>query len=680
MYMRKIFQWAMAAALICGISFAAASCSSDDDEKKMENLTMEVLKGLWVADYAESGTQGDKTWTRTVEAFQFNEDKTTYHESFQLNGEKLVKVTAIRDDATFSFSISGNTITIKGTGDKTVAFTYADGKLTTPEGKVLQKATAEQKTLVEQLYAEWQSANSSSREIGYIECSLNGNQVVKTPKALWMYSLNEINSEEGYSSNLNTAYDYWYVTGSHTIQGGLKINKGETCHIVLCDGCDLKVKYIIVDGGTLNIYGQEKGTGKLTILDPGIKYAAIGAHSESNGVVNIHGGVITVKGGDDAAGIGGGYHNTGHFLHEITIYDGIINATGGSGSAGIGCGLYARGEHIYIYGGDVTAQGGNYSVSGRCYGGAGIGGSNRRAAISVFIAGGNVKAYGGTDAAGIGAGENAPNGDGVITISGGTVLAQGASYAAGIGGGDGVQPGPITIYRGEVYAYAGKNGAGIGGGEGGESGNITIKGGTVRAYGDRTYTGSSNSGYGSGIGSGQAASVNKIIIKGGDIAAYGGEDGAGIGTGEEYGSDIISGTIEIHGGKVWAEGKGYGAGIGAGEDATFGVLGIFGGRVDAHAGSDCGPWSGGIGAYHSEHEDGCHIGWAGWERIYIGACMRLWTYSPNVGHIENVHYTENWWDFVHQRPQVAFGECNHVDGAYDITNCPYCHSYTLQLK
>ena len=29
--MKKIFQWAMAAALICGISFAAASCSKDDD-------------------------------------------------------------------------------------------------------------------------------------------------------------------------------------------------------------------------------------------------------------------------------------------------------------------------------------------------------------------------------------------------------------------------------------------------------------------------------------------------------------------------------------------------------------------------------------------------------------------------------------------------------------------------
>jgi hypothetical protein len=162
--------------------------------------------------------------------------------------------------------------------------------------------------------------------------------------------------------------------------------------------------------------------------------------------------------------------------------------------------------------------------------------------------------------------------------------------------------------------------------------------------------------------------------------AYGGMDAAGIGTGEEYGSQIWSGQMYFHGGQVLGEGHGYGAGIGAGEDATCGGITISGGRVDGHAGHQCGNWSGGIGAYHSEHEDGCHIEWAGWQRIYIGACMRLWTYSPGIGVIENVHYTENWWNFTHQRPQVAYGECNHVDGAYDITNCPYCHSYTLKLE
>ena len=296
------------------------------------------------------------------------------------------------------------------------------------------------------------------------------------------------------------------------------------------------------------------------------------------------------------------------------------------------------------------------------------------------IYGGTVTASASDESAGIGAGEEAPNGEGVVNIYGGTVTAQGGARSAGIGGGDGKKLNSINIYGGTVYAYAGADGAGIGGGEDGDSGDINIYGGVVRAYGDRNSDGSSNKGYGAGIGSGQNGNVNTIIIKGGDVQAYGGMDAAGIGTGEEYGSDINSGTIEIHGGKVWAEGKGYGAGIGAGEDATFGVLGISGGRVDAHAGSDCGPWSGSIGAYHKDHgaDDNCHIGWAGWERIYIGAGMRLWTYSPNVGSIETVTNNLPWWNYVHQRPQAAFDVCDHP--GYTEATCPFCYRETLQLR
>ena len=36
--MRKMFQWAMAAALICAISFAAASCSSNVDNPTTPDL------------------------------------------------------------------------------------------------------------------------------------------------------------------------------------------------------------------------------------------------------------------------------------------------------------------------------------------------------------------------------------------------------------------------------------------------------------------------------------------------------------------------------------------------------------------------------------------------------------------------------------------------------------------
>ena len=280
-------------------------------------------------------------------------------------------------------------------------------------------------------------------------------------------------------------------------------------------------------------------------------------------------------------------------------------------------------------------------------------------------------------AAGIGAGSGANMGK--LTIMGGKIYARGAKYAAGIGGGIKGNGGTVTIYGGQIQARGGQDGAGIGGGEDGDSGDITIYGGVVHAYGYPS-DGLRDDSYGAGIGSGQNGNVNTIKVYGGIVMAYGGMDAAGIGTGEEYGSQIWSGQMYFHGGQVLGEGHGYGAGIGAGEDATCGGITISGGRVDGHAGHQCGNWSGGIGAYHSEHEDGCHIEWAGWQRIYIGACMRLFTYTPYNGYVENVHYTENWWNFVHQRPQVAFGECNHVDGAYDITNCPYCHSYTLTLQ
>ena len=524
-------------------------------------------------------------------------------------------------------------------------------------------------------------ANSSSDDIGYIECSWNGTEVVKTPKVTTARDMSTLSYSSGSVRNTIKISGFYFISGSFTTDNYLYVDGWAA--IILCDGADLKVSGIYVNnGGTLIIYAQEKGTGHLYAET---KYSddfcpAIGTYVGDGGKVEIHGGNVDAKGGIRSAGIGGGGSDDGHAnLSDIIIYGGRVYGHS-NGGAGIGAGAYDTSvkTNITIYDGLIEGSGGTDVYKGKFYG-VGIGGGHRASFGSVNIYGGTVTASASDESAGIGAGEEAPNGEGVVNIYGGTVTAQGGARGAGIGGGDGKSLNSINIHGGEVYAYAGADGAGIGGGEDGDSGDINIYGGVVRAYGDRNASGS-HKGYGAGIGSGQNGNVNTIIIKGGDVQAYGGMDAAGIGTGEEYGSDINSGTIEIHGGKVWAEGKGYGAGIGAGEDATFGVLAISGGRVDAHAGSDCGPWSGGIGAYHSEHEDGCHIGWAGWERIYIGACMRLWTYSPNVGHIENVHYTENWWNFVHQRPQVAFGECNHVDGAYDITNCPYCHSYTLQLK
>lgn len=384
------------------------------------------------------------------------------------------------------------------------------------------------------------------------------------------------------------------------------------------------------------------GTGNHLVLCDGSRFYVKQLHLEEGADLTIHcgpnkDGILEVNNKnevEDAAGIGGFEDQT---MGTLIVMGGNITAYGYARGAGIGGGDAGHGGTMYVYGGYI-------------------------------------KAYGGEDAAGIGGGEDGRGTN--ITIYGGKIEATArlvsSSVGAGIGGGQDAGGGIFTMYGGDVYAEGGVNAAGIGGGEDGTSGPITIYGGKVVAKGGDC---------GAGIGSGFAANSNDITIYGGDIEAYGGNNAAGIGTGQEgKTSNINSGTIDIRGGKVYAVGDGYGAGIGAGREATCGTIGIAGGRVDAHAGSACGPWSGGIGAYHSEHEDGCHIEWAGWQRIYIGACMRLWTYSPGIGVIENVHYTENWWNFVHQRPQVAFGECNHVDGAYDITNCPYCHSYTLKLE
>ena len=235
-------------------------------------------------------------------------------------------------------------------------------------------------------------------------------------------------------------------------------------------------------------------------------------------------GSLTATGGNNAAGIGGGFQGNGE---NITITGGTVIATGGFSAAGIGGGREGKGENITITGGTVTAAGG--------FGNAGIGGGN------------------GSD------GEN-------ITITGGSVTATGGEFAAGIGGSNGGSGNNITITGGTVTATGGEGGAGIGGGaEGGGGNNITIKGGTV------TATGGGNRGNsGAGIGGGSSGSGENITINDGKVTATGGNYAAGIGGGSvgRWGGDAGSGkNITITGGTVNATGDG-GAGIGGGGAAA----------------------------------------------------------------------------------------------------------------
>ena len=168
--------------------------------------------------------------------------------------------------------------------------------------------------------------------------------------------------------------------------------------------------------GTQSAGLEKTSTGKLTLKDD-----------------SKEAGSLTATGGNNAAGIGGGFQGNGE---NITITGGTVTATGGFSAAGIGGGREGKGENITITGGTVNATSND---------GAGIGGGL------------------------LGSGEN-------ITINGGTVTADGGDYSAGIGGGERGNGEDITITDGTVNAAGGVSGAGIGGGWKGSGSNVTVSG------------------------------------------------------------------------------------------------------------------------------------------------------------------------------------------------------------
>ena len=341
--------------------------------------------------------------------------------------------------------------------------------------------------------------------------------------------------------------------------------------------------------GTLTLKDDSKEAGSLTATG-GNNAAGIGGGFQGKGEnITITGGTVNATGGFSAAGIGGGREGKGE---NITITGGTVNATSNDG-AGIGGGLLGSGENITINGGEVTASGGdNWDDCG-----AGIGGGNGGVGKNITITGGTVTAAGGFGNAGIGGG-NGSDGEN-ITITGGSVTATGGEFAAGIGGSNGGSGNNITITGGTVNTTGGDNGgAGIGGGaEGGGGNNITIKGGTVTATGGG-YRGNS----GAGIGGGSGGSGENITINDGKVTATGGNYAAGIGGGSVgfWGGESGSGkNITINGGTVNATGTDGGAGIGGGENGNGEDITINGGKVNAsgaYGGAGIGGGVNGIGS------------------------------------------------------------------------------------
>lgn len=339
---------------------------------------------------------------------------------------------------------------------------------------------------------------------------------------------------------------YYYVTGDVTTSD--KLYATGTVHLILCDGASLTANCIVNDDNEVHIYGQLAGTGQFKATDPDSGYPGIGSHAKYGKGVYISGGVITVEGASNCAGIGGGYTIVDNYYNywactSISIYGGTVNATGGSEAAGIGgAGSSPHFNYIYIYGGTVNAQGGSSPAFSSDGGGAGIGGGDYcRYGGEIQIKGGTVNATGGSEAAGIGVGQNDDNTTPWMThvyISGGTVTATGGARGAGIGGGDGVSGCSVYVSGGTVKAYGGTDAAGIGSGEAAgdnnEGSSIEISGGFVEAWG---------SGNGSGLGAGEDSALGRITITGGTTIAHGSSDGLAIC------NHINTGTNEVSIGK-----------------------------------------------------------------------------------------------------------------------------------
>lgn len=279
---------------------------------------------------------------------------------------------------------------------------------------------------------------------------------------------------------------------------------------------------------------------------------------------------------------------------------------------------------------------------------------------TIIINGGDIKAYGGGDAAGIGGVEN--RGNGPITINGGKVYAEGGKHGAGIGGGQaGDQDNPININGGVVEAHGGEYSAGIGGGDsdhgGADGGETVIRNATVYAYGGSR---------GAGIGGGEDGHGSDVTIENSTVYAYGGGKGPGIGGGQD---SNWGGTCTVYSGYVEAYGGFQAAGIGGGEDSCGGNFTAMGGTIIAAAGDECAT---AIGAGHGDyHENGKWV----YERAMVHAGD-----GPNASNYRIMNADERvaacGWHYVRIEPCTHEGSTGYTDkdaSVHEMSQaCAYC--------
>lgn len=264
----------------------------------------------------------------------------------------------------------------------------------------------------------------------------------------------------------------WVKDGTYTAQ---------TCPLLLTNGASASVAF----RGVNNFYA---GTNKCTVSNgdgytknqSGGGFAGIQVDSGSTLTIEPSGGTIKAYGGFwvDSENSNNVPDST-HYENDGNGYGWPSGAkTNLSGGAGIGGGAAW----------DTTTSASSSYADGT--------------PGTITIKGGNIEAYGGHQAAGIGGGVNSAATSTSITINGGNVNANGGRWAAGIGDGDSLQNDYTNLYKNKY--------------------SVNINGGTVTAYGGVGCPGiGSTDSISAGVNS-PATSGMEIHLNGGTITARSG--------------------------------------------------------------------------------------------------------------------------------------------------------------
>jgi len=338
------------------------------------------------------------------------------------------------------------------------------------------------------------------------------------------------------------------VAGDVMITGSTSISPSNGNRVVLSGGTSDKPLRITLQNVTIHASAPiilNPGTHAIIILNGSSVLTATNASSAgirtSDAFLTIEAGtgaaMLDVKGGDDAAGIGGDRGTDGNSSNggagggnsNITINGGTITATSING-AGIGGGRGGDGSYISTGGGTggvggtggaVTINGG--SVTATSTNGAGIGGGQGG------LGGASGRVNQGRDGGIGGAGGSGT----AVRINGGSVMTT-STNGAGIGGGGGNTGGRGGDGGGASDLWNNGYGGGAGGtgGAGGSGGNLTIDGGTVTARSSNSMSigGGHGGAGGSGGNGGSGGSLGGSKGRNGDPGATGATGGSGTST------------------------------------------------------------------------------------------------------------------------------------------------------